>query len=71
VGFATRRRSRPGRQFATALDCDGCMVAARWRKRKGFATVRLPDGLVCEAEVHWYEATGIGRREVKVKRLVG
>jgi hypothetical protein len=42
----------------------------RWRKRKGVATVRLPDGVVCEAEVHWYEATGIGRREVKIKRLV-
>ena len=43
----------------------------RWRKRKGIASVRLPDGVVREAEVHWYEATGIGRREVKVKRLVG
>jgi hypothetical protein len=42
----------------------------RWRKRKGIATVRLPDGAVRNAEVHWYEATGIGRREVKVKRLV-
>jgi hypothetical protein len=42
----------------------------RWRKRKGIAMVRLPDGFVCEAEVHWYEATGIGRREMKLKRLV-
>ena len=42
----------------------------RWRKRKGIATVRLPDGVVCEAEVHWYEASGIGRREVKIKRLL-
>jgi hypothetical protein len=42
----------------------------RWRKRKGFADVRLPDGAVRRAEVHWYEATGIGRRELKVKRLV-
>jgi hypothetical protein len=32
--------------------------------------VRLSDGFVCEAEVHWYEATGIGRRELKIKRLV-
>ncbi|MEO8752619.1 MAG: hypothetical protein ABI624_08070 [Casimicrobiaceae bacterium] len=30
----------------------------RWRKRKGTATVRLPDDAVCEAEVHGYEATG-------------
>jgi hypothetical protein len=39
-----------------------------WRKRKGFATVRLPDGLIREAEIHWYEATGIGKREFKIKR---
>jgi len=43
----------------------------RWRKRKGIATVRLADGFVCEAEVHWYEASGIGRRELRVKRLLG
>ena len=42
----------------------------RWRKRKAVATVRLPDGFVCEAEVHWYEAAGIGKRELKIKRLV-
>ena len=42
----------------------------RWRKRKAFATVRLTDGFVCEAELHWYEAAGIGRRELKIKRLV-
>ena len=40
----------------------------RWRKRKGVASVRLPDGEICEAEVHWYEASGIGRKEVKIKR---
>ena len=38
-----------------------------WRKRKGFATVRLNDGSIREAEVHWYEATGIGKREFKIK----
>jgi hypothetical protein len=42
----------------------------RWRKRKGFAQVRLADGTVCRAEVRWYEATGIGRREMKLKRLI-
>ena len=41
----------------------------RWRKRKGHALVRLPDGTVTTAEVHWYEASRIGKREVKVKRL--
>ncbi len=42
----------------------------RWRKRKGVATVRLPDGTVAVAELHWYEASGIGRREMRIKRLV-
>ena len=39
----------------------------RWRKRKGLASVRLLDGTVHRAELHWYEAHGIGRREVKIK----
>ena len=39
----------------------------RWRKQKGLATVRLQDGTVHRAEVHWYEAHGIGRREMKIK----
>jgi hypothetical protein len=43
---------------------------ARWRKRKGVATVRLPDGTVCIGEVHWYEAHGIGRKELKLKAIL-
>jgi hypothetical protein len=39
----------------------------RWRKMKGLATVRLEDGTVHTAEVHWYEAHGIGRQEFKIK----
>jgi hypothetical protein len=39
----------------------------RWRKQKGIARVRLDDGTVLLAEVHWYEAHGIGRRDVKIK----
>ncbi len=42
----------------------------RWRKRKGIATIRLSDGFVARAELHWYEATGIGRRELKIKRYL-
>ncbi len=42
----------------------------RWRKRKGTATIRLSDGRVREAEIHWYEATGIGRKEFKIKRYL-
>jgi hypothetical protein len=40
----------------------------RWRKLKGKALVRLVDGWVGYAEIHWYEAHGIGRRDMKVKR---
>ena len=41
-----------------------------WRKLKGFASVRLPDGTIAEAEVHWFEAHGIGKRRMKIKRLI-
>ena len=44
--------------------------SGRWRKVKGTAHVRLPDGSICPAEVHWYEAHGIGRREFKLKRIL-
>jgi hypothetical protein len=39
----------------------------RWRKLRGVATVRLADGTIHTAEVHWYEAHGIGRKEFKLK----
>ena len=42
----------------------------RWRKRKGVARVRLQDGSLHLAEVHWYEASGIGKREFKIKRFL-
>lgn len=42
----------------------------RWRKLKGQGLVELPDGRVVEAELHWYEAHGIGRVDMKVKRLL-
>ncbi|MBV6418123.1 MAG: hypothetical protein CMLOHMNK_02907 [Steroidobacteraceae bacterium] len=42
----------------------------RWRKRKGNATVRLTDGTLRLAELHWYEASGIGRKEFKIKRYL-
>jgi len=44
--------------------------AGRWRKLKGRGMVRLPDGTICEAELHWYEAHGIGRRELKIKEFL-
>ena len=42
----------------------------RWRKLKGTGTVVLPDGMAIDAELHWYEASGIGRKEMKVKRII-
>ena len=42
----------------------------RWRKLKGIAMVRLPDYMICKAEVHWYEAHGIGKKDIKIKRLL-
>jgi hypothetical protein len=44
--------------------------AGRWRKLKGVATVQLEDGTLREAEVHWYEAHGIGKRKMKIKRFL-
>lgn len=42
----------------------------RWRKRKGTATVLLADGTARAVELHWYEATGIGSKEYKIKRFL-
>jgi len=42
----------------------------RWRKMKGEALVRLPQGLLRRVELHWYEAHGVGRRNMKIKRYL-
>lgn len=42
----------------------------RWRKLKGRATVRLETGSIRDAEIHWYEAHGIGRKRFKIKRFL-
>lgn len=60
VGRGIRERGRLQKRYGKA----------RWRKRKGRARVRLADGTVRDAEVHWYEATGIGRKELKIKRYL-
>ena len=44
--------------------------SGRWRKLKGVGLVRLADGFVGQAELHWYEAHGIGKREMKIKTLL-
>ena len=60
VGRAILELSRLGRAYGTG----------RWRKLKGRATVRLDDGSLCSAEVHWCEAHGVGKREMKIKRFI-
>ena len=42
----------------------------RWRKMKGTATIRLSNGSLRKAEIHWYEAHGLGRKEFKRKRYL-
>ena len=42
----------------------------RWKKLKGTALVELADGTMCHAELHWYEAHGIGGKEFKIKRIL-
>jgi hypothetical protein len=42
----------------------------RWRKLKGVTTVRLRNGRVTRAEIHWYEAHGIGKKDFKIKRYI-
>ena len=42
----------------------------RWRKLKGIAKVRLISGRICMAELHCYEAHGIGRKKTKIKRIL-
>jgi hypothetical protein len=59
-GSGIRERARLRRSYGRG----------RWRKRKGIARVRLADGSIHTAEIHWYEAAGIGRKEFKIKRFL-
>lgn len=43
---------------------------ANWRKLKGIATVRLYDGTIRVAEIHWFEAHGIGRKKMRIKQIL-
>jgi hypothetical protein len=44
--------------------------SGRWRKLKGIGTVRFSDGTIARAELHWYEAHGLGKKEIKIKRIL-
>jgi len=41
-----------------------------WKKKKGTATIELDDDAIHEAEIHWYEAHGVGKKKMKIKRLL-
>ncbi len=60
VGNKIRDLARLRREFG----------AGRWRKLKGVATVRLLSGRIRKVELHWYEAHGIGRKKMKIKRYL-
>lgn len=57
-GPSVHQRNRLNRQFGKG----------NWRKLKGVGLVRFPNGIIDWAEIHWFEAHGIGRKEVKIKR---
>lgn len=59
-GPSVRERGRLRKQFG----------AGRWRKLKGVATVRLANGRIRTVELHWYEAHGIGKKKLKIKRYL-
>ena len=60
MGSAIREVARLRKQYGRG----------RWRKLKGIALIRLANGRLRRAEVHWYEAHGIGKREIKRKRYM-
>jgi hypothetical protein len=60
VGAAIRELPRLRRMYG----------GGRWRKLKGLARVRFEDGSFARAEVHWYEAHGIGKQELKIKDIL-
>jgi len=60
VGESIRELARLRKQYGEG----------RWRKLKGFAMILFPDGRIRKAELHWYEAHGIGKVEFKRKRYL-
>ena len=59
-GPSVRERARLRKQFGPG----------RWRKLKGVATVRLANARIRTVELHWYEAHGVGKRNLKIKRYL-
>ena len=60
AGTAVRERRRLWKAYGKG----------RWRKLKGIVSVEFHDGTIAHAEIHWYEAHGIGAKEYKIKRIL-
>ena len=60
TGYGLRERNRLWKAYGRG----------RWRKMKGFADIEFSNGTICHAEIHWYDAHGIGPKEYKIKRIV-
>ena len=60
IGKAIRDIKRIRKQFGPG----------RWRKLKGIATIKLFDGTIRRAELHWYEAHGVGKKKIKIKAFI-
>jgi hypothetical protein len=56
--------------FANSLGFDESTDEDAGESARAFATIRLEQGPVVKAEIHWYEAAGIGRKEFKIKRIL-
>jgi hypothetical protein len=68
AGVETFAEGRGIRELQRLLESYG---GKNWRKRKGFATIRFSEtGHTCGAELHWYEAHGVGKVEMKIKELL-
>ena len=60
IGRRIREIQRLNKQFGSG----------RWRKLKGIANIQLTNGSIRRSEIHWYEAHGIGRKKMKIKRFL-
>ncbi len=69
-GFPTRDGGNVCEAIRDLVVLEEHFGVGNWLKLKGFATVCIEDGTMHEAEIHWYEAEGIGMRWAKIKRYI-
>lgn len=69
-GITNRRIIARGKGIRKFPELKARYGGTNWRKCKGEATIELPNGVVRRAELHWYEAHGVGKRNMKRKRYL-